>query len=162
MLLFETKLPFASSWRSTWPRCNTVYCRWGRYDTTDITNINAITAARVSQGSHTLKKTQGNGLSKENQGNLREFTKLLREFLKTAKFSGNGYGRFKCCFWECYVVLHMFCPQFSSKTTGKISHSPNSPRVDICSIYLPMVNCWMACIHPNNGVHFHLRQILML
>ena len=53
LLLFETKLSLASSCRSTWPHCNTVYCRWGRYDTTDITNINAIAAARVSQDSHT-------------------------------------------------------------------------------------------------------------
>ena len=30
-LLFETKLPFASSCGSTWPHCNTIYCRWGRY-----------------------------------------------------------------------------------------------------------------------------------
>ena len=51
-------------------------------------NINAIAAARVSQGSHTLQKTQGNGLSMENQGTLREFTKLPREFLKTAKSQG--------------------------------------------------------------------------
>ena len=34
-----------------------------------------------------------------------------------------GYGRFKCCFWECYVVFHMLFPQFP-KTTGKISYSP--------------------------------------
>ena len=53
----------------------------------DITNINAIAAARVSQGSHTLWK-QGNDLSWENQGNLREFTKLPREFFKTAKSQG--------------------------------------------------------------------------
>ena len=34
----------------------------------------------VTQGSHALWKTQGNGLSMENQGNLREFAKPLREF----------------------------------------------------------------------------------
>ena len=33
-------------------------------------------------------KTEENGLSMENQGNLREFTKLLREGLKTAKSPG--------------------------------------------------------------------------
>ena len=56
----------------------------------DITNTNA---TRVSQGSHTLYKTQGNGLSVEKQGNIREFTKHLREFLKIAKLvSGNSQG----------------------------------------------------------------------
>ena len=35
---------------------------------------------RPVQGSHAPLKTQGNGLSMENQGNLREFVKLLREF----------------------------------------------------------------------------------
>ena len=86
------------------------------------------------------------------------------------EFSGNGYGRFDCCqrhstlkplwccFWECYIVIHMFCPQFPGKTTAKISHSP---RVDICNIYLPMVNWWMACIYPNNGIHFHFMKIRM-
>ena len=73
------------------------------------------------------------------------------------EISGNGSGRFQRCVWECYVVFHMFCPQFSGKTIGKISHSP---RVDICDIYLPMVNWWMACMHPNNGVHFHFMKIL--
>ena len=43
-----------SSARSPWPHCNTVYCRWGRYDTTDITNINTIAAPRVCRGSHTF------------------------------------------------------------------------------------------------------------
>ena len=47
MLLFETKLPLASSCRSTWPHCNTVYCRWGRYDTTDITKINALSGRQI-------------------------------------------------------------------------------------------------------------------
>ena len=32
------------------------------------------------QGSHAFWKTQGNGLSMENQGTLRKFAKLLREF----------------------------------------------------------------------------------
>ena len=36
--------------------------------------------ANPLQGSHALWKTQGNGLFMENQGNLREFAKLLREF----------------------------------------------------------------------------------
>ena len=48
-------------------------------------NANAIAATRVSQGSHTLYKTQGNILYIEKLGNLREFTKQLREFLKIAK-----------------------------------------------------------------------------
>ena len=29
-------------------QCNTVYCRWGRYGTTDTTDTNSIVAARVS------------------------------------------------------------------------------------------------------------------
>ena len=85
MLLYETKLPFAYPCRSTWPHCNTVYCRWGRYNTTEITNTKVIAATRVSQDSHTLYKTKVNGLSMEKQGNLRKFTKQLREFLKIAK-----------------------------------------------------------------------------
>ena len=85
MLLYETKLAFAYRCRSKWPHCNTVYCQWGRYGTTEITNTNAIAATRVSQGSHTLYKTQGNGLSMEKQGNLREITKQLGEFLTIAK-----------------------------------------------------------------------------
>ena len=51
MLLFwKKKLPFASTCRSTWLHCAsvTVYYRWGRYGTTDITNTSAIAAARVS------------------------------------------------------------------------------------------------------------------
>ena len=40
-------------------------------------NFNGCT---FEQGSHALWKTQGNGLSMENQGNLREFAKVLREF----------------------------------------------------------------------------------
>ena len=31
----------------------------------------------------------------------------------------------------------------------------NSPKVNMCNIYLPMVNWWMTCIYPKNGVHFH-------
>ena len=51
------------------------------------------------------------------------------------EISGNVYGRFKCCLWECYVVFHMFCPQFPGKTTWKIKpFTPgpliNSPRVN--------------------------------
>ena len=64
--------------RSMWPHCDAVYCRWGRYDTTDIPNINAIAAARLTQDSHThthTRKLRENGLSMENQANLREFTK---------------------------------------------------------------------------------------
>ena len=61
MLLFETKLPFAYSCRSTQrDLIVTPYAGEGAttiprgYDTTDITDINAKAAARVSQGSHTL------------------------------------------------------------------------------------------------------------
>ena len=42
----------------------------------------------VNQGSHTLRKTQGNDLSMEIQGNLWEFAKLLREVWKTEKYQG--------------------------------------------------------------------------
>ena len=36
------------------------------------------------------------------------------------EFSGNGYGRFKCCFWECYVVFHVLPNSFEAKPTGKM------------------------------------------
>ena len=91
MLLYETKLPFAYPCRSTWPHCNTVYCRWGRYGATEITNTNAIAATRVSQGSHTLYKTQENGISMEKQANLREFTK--QPIFENSKISGNSQGK---------------------------------------------------------------------
>ena len=134
MLLFETKLSFASSCRSTWPRCNTVYCRWGRYDTTDITNLNAIAAARVNQGSHTLKtETQGNGLFMENQGNLRGINQAPQGIFENSKISGNGYGWFKCCFWECYIVFHLFC-SVSWQNYWKNKPFTNPPRVYICYI----------------------------
>ena len=136
---------------STWPHCNTENCRRGRYDATDITNINTLAAARVSQGSHTLQKTQGNGLYHGKSGKSRGFTKLLREFLENSKISGNSqgmgiYGRFKC----------------SRQNHWRNKPFTNSPRVNICNLYLPMVNWWMACIHPNNDVHFHFVKILML
>ena len=127
MLLSETTLPFAYPCRSTWPHCNTVYCRWGRYGTTEITNTNSIAATRVSQGSHTLYKNQGNGLSVEKQGNFREFTKQLREILKIAK----SQAILREWLWQILVLLltilrsffHMFCLLFPDKTSGKISHS---------------------------------------
>ena len=160
MVLFETKLPFAYSCRWTWPHCNTIYCRWGRCDTTDITNINAIAATRVSQGS---QHSRGREMSfpwkiREISGNLPSSPWNFWKEGNLREFSGNGYGRFKCCFWECYVVFHMFCPQFPGKTTGKISHSPIHQGL-IYVTYLPIVNWWMACIYPNNGVHFHFMKI---
>ena len=163
MLLFETKLSFASSCRSTWPHCNTVYCRWGRHNTTDTTNINAIAAARVSQGSHTLRKLREMAFPwkiGEISWNLPSSSENFWKQQNLRDFPENGYGRLKCCFWEYYVVFQMFCRQFPGKTTAKISHSP--PRVDICNIYLPMGNWWMTCIHLNNGVHFHFMKYLML
>ena len=166
MLLFETKLSFGSSCRSMWPRCNTVYCQWGRYDTTDIINLNAIAADRVNQGSHTLKtETEGNGLFGENQGNLMEFTKILREFLKTAKSQGIP----REWLWQIEVLLLRMLHSFSFvllsvswQNYWKNKPFTNSPRVYICYIYLPMVNWWMVSIHPNNGVHFHFMKIFML
>ena len=162
MLWFETKLSFASSCRSTWPHCNTVYCRWGRHDTTDITNINAIAAPRVSQGSHTLRKLREMAFPwkiGEISGNLPSSSGHFWKQQNLREFSGNGYGKFKSWFWECYVVFHMFCPQFPGKTTGKISHS----LIHQGLIYVTyMVNWWMACIQLNNGVCFHLMKILML
>ena len=99
MLLFEIKLSFTFSCRSTWPRCNTVYCRWVR---------EMALSWKTREISGNLPSSSGNFWKQQN----------LREF------SGNGYGRFKCCFWECYIVLHLFCSQFPGKTTGKISQSP--------------------------------------
>ena len=124
MLLFETKLPFAYSCRSRWPHCNTVYSQWGRYDTTDITNINAIAAARVPTQSRKLREMAFQWKIREISGNLPSSPGNFWKLQNLREFTGNGYCRFKCCFWECYVVFHMFCPQFSGKTTGKISHSP--------------------------------------
>ena len=165
MLLYETKLPFAYPCRSTWPRCNTVYCRWGRYGTTEITNTNAIAATRVSQGSHTLYRTQGNGLSMENQGNIREFTKQLREFFENSKISGNSQwmamGDLSASSDNVMYFFHMFCLQFPDKTTGKIGHSLIYQGL-IYVAYIPMVNWWMSCIQLNNGVHFHFMKILMV
>ena len=45
---------------------------------------------------------------------------------------------------------------------GKDKPFTNSPRFNICNIYLPMVNWSIACIWPNNGVHFLFMKILML
>ena len=162
MLLYETKLAFAYPCRSKWPHCNTGYCRWGRYGTTEITNTNAIAATSVSQGSHTLYKTQGNGLSVEKQGNLREITKQLREFLTIAK--SQAILRLRYCFWQCYVVFSHVLPSVSRQNHWKNKPFTNSPRVNICNtyIYMPMVNWWIACIQLNNGVHFHFMKILML
>ena len=160
MLLFETKLSFASSCRSTWPRCNTVYCRWGRYDTTDITNLNEIAAARVSQESHTLKtETQGNGLS---QG----INQAPQGIFESSKISGNSQGMVMAdlsvasenvTYFFLFVLLSV-----SWQNDWKKKPFTNSPRVNICCIYLPMVNWWMACILPNNGLHFHFMKIFML
>ena len=139
MLWFETKLSFASSCRSTWPHCNTVYCRWGRHDTTDITNINAIAASKVSQGSHTLRKLREMAFPwkiGEIAGNLPSSSGNFWKQQNLKEFSGNGNGKFKCWFWECYVVFHMFCPQFPGKTFWKNKPFINSPRVDICNIYI--------------------------
>ena len=127
MLLFELKLLFAYSWRSTWPHSNTIYCRRGRCDTTDITNINAIAAARVSQGSNTHSRSREMAFPwkiREISGNLPSSPGNFWKQRNLREFSGNGYGRFKCCFWEFYVDFHMFCPQSPGKTAGNISHSP--------------------------------------
>ena len=51
MLLFETKLPFVSTCRSTWTHCPYMvhaYYRWGHDGATDTINTNGIAAARVS------------------------------------------------------------------------------------------------------------------
>ena len=70
------------------------------------------TSAEFSQGSHALWKTQGNGLSMENQGNLREFANLHREFEKT-KISGNSQGilafaDLSIAFEKCHIVFICF------------------------------------------------------
>ena len=136
---------------STWPHCNTENCRRGRYDATDITNINTLAAARVIQGSHTLQKTQGNGLSMVNQGNLGDLPSSSGNFWKTAKSQG--------ILREWVYMADLKC---SRQKHWRNKPFTNSPRVNICNIYLPMVNWWMACIHPNNDVHFHFVKILML
>ena len=54
---------------------------------TSSSNLNAIAAARVSQGSHTLKtETQGNGLSMENQG----IYQAPQGIFENSKISGNS------------------------------------------------------------------------
>ena len=152
MLLFETRLPFASSCRSTCPHCNTVYCWRGHYDITDITHINAMAAARVSQGYHTL----------ENSGNLafpwkiREISGNLpsssRNFLKTAI----SQEILREWLWHIQVLLLImlccFALSFQAKSLGK----NHSPRVDISNIYLPMVNWWMAWLHKKTVFTFTL------
>ena len=56
------------------------------------------------------------------------------------EFSGNGYGRFKCCFWECYASQ-----QFRGKTTGKISHSPiHQGLISLTYIYPWWIGEWPA------------------
>ena len=86
--------------------------------------------------------------SMENQGNLRNLPSSPGNFWKQRnlrEFSGNGYGRFKCCFWECYVVFHMFCPQFPGKTTGKISHAPiHQGFIYVTYIYPWWIGEWPA------------------
>ena len=90
-----------------------------------------------------------------NSGNFWQWQNLRQ-------FSGNGYGRFKCCFWQSYVVFFT-CFAFSFQTNHwKNKPFINSPRVNICNIYIPMVNWWMACIQLNNGGHFHFMEIRML
>ena len=98
---------------STWPHCHTENCRRGRYDATDITNINTLAAARVSQGSHTLQKTQGNGLSMVNQGNLGDLPSSSGNFWKTAKSQG--------ILREWVYMADLSVP---GKITWEISHSP--------------------------------------
>ena len=84
---------------------------------------------KIREISGNLPSSPGNFLK---QRNLREV-------------SGNGYGRFKYCFWECYVVFHMFCPQFPSKTTGKISHSPiHRGLIHVTYIYPWWIGEWPA------------------
>ena len=156
MLLFETKLPFASYCRSTWPHCNTVYCQWGRYDTTDITNINAIAAARVSPGK--LREMAFPWKIRELSGNLPNSSWNFLKQQNLRDFSGNGRLLLLIMLRSFSYVL----PSVSRQNHWKNKPFTNSPRADICNIYLPMVNCWMACIHPNDGVHFHFLKILML
>ena len=145
MLLFETKLPFVYSCKSTWSHCNTIYCRWGRYDTSNITNINAIAAARVPTHSRKLREMAFPWKIWEISGNLPCFSGNFWKQRNIKEFSGNGYGRFKCCFWECYVVFHMFCPQFPGKTTGKISHSLIHQRLVYATYIYPWwIIEWLA------------------
>ena len=97
---------------------------------------------------------------REISGNLPSSSSNFWKQRNLREFSWNGHDRFKCCLCECDVVFHMCSPQFPGKNR-KNKPLTNSPRVDICNIYLPMVNWWMACLYHNNGVHFHLMKILM-
>ena len=87
-------------------------------------NINAIAAARVNQGSHTFQKNSGKWPFHGKSGNSRGIYQAPQGIFENSEISGNGNGRFKCCFCECYVYFPMFCPQFPGKTTGKINHWP--------------------------------------
>ena len=139
MLFFETKLSFAYTCRSTWPHCcNTIHCRWGRCDTTNITNINAIAAARVPTHCRKLREMAFPWKIREISGNLSSSPGNFWKQRNLWDFSGNGYDRFKCCFWECYVVFYMLCSLFPGKTTGKISHAPIHPRL----IYVTYIYPW--------------------
>ena len=69
------------------------------------------------QGSHALWKTQGNGLSMENQGNLREFSKAPQGILENSKISGNSEGilslvDLSTASEECYIVSICFALSF--------------------------------------------------
>ena len=166
MLLLETKLPFAST------------CRSGRRDLIVISYI-ADEGATVPRPSLTRMLKWAPELAsvpthyriirvmayplkiREISGNLPSSSGNFRNQQNPGKFSGNfGYGRFKCCFWECYVVFHMFCPSFHNHWKNKPFIT--SPWVNVCNIYLPMLNWWMASIYPNNGVHFRFMNILIL
>ena len=100
----------------------------------------------------------------KNQGNLREFIKLPREFLKTAKSQGilrEWLRQIQVLLLRLLRSFSYVLPTVSRQNHWKDKPFTNSPRVNICNIYLPMVNWWMAGIYPNNGVHFHLMKILM-
>ena len=75
----------------------------------------------------------------EISGNLPSSSGIFWKQQNLREFSGNGYGRFKCCFWECYVLFHVLS-SVSRQNLWKNKPFTNSPRVDICNIYPPMVN----------------------
>ena len=77
---------------------------------------------------------------REISGNLPSSSGNFWKQQNLRQFSGNIYGRFKCCFGECYVVFHMFFPSVSKQNHWKNKAFTNSPIVNTCNVYLPMVN----------------------
>ena len=104
---------------------------------------------------HTLENSEKwpfHGIAGKSQGIYQVPSGNLWKQQNLREYSGNCYGRFKCCFWWWYVVFHMFCPQFPDKIPTKLlDNKPftNSLRVNICNIYIYpwWLGKWPACTH---------------